>query len=100
MREFNEEKMYRVLDIERPKDIVVTIDGIFAIKEYDRKGGVNTLNCHDCWYRNRKRPGAPCVDSTWCGHLHQYLVPIRLNKNTDSSFTGGVKNVVNGKAIK
>ena len=71
---------YMVKDMERPKNFVTTIHGDFSIETYDRKGGCTTPMCYDCWYKKRRTTGAPCVEGTWCGHLHQYLVPVRLTQ--------------------
>ena len=72
--------LYKIKDMERPKEVVTTPHGKFKIITYDKRD-VNHDVCEFCFYKGNKTKGAPCVEGTWCGSLYSYLIPINLNKD-------------------
>jgi len=80
MREFSGNDNYIVKEMDRPKEIVNTIHGKFKIITFDPLKNDLRPTCYQCFYKNHKVTGAPCVEGKWCGGLYSSLVPIRLNE--------------------
>lgn len=90
MKESKENEGYSIKQMERPKEFITTIHGLFRIREFDPNKGEARPQCYECFYKNRKVTGAPCTNGTWCGNLYSSLIPVRLTKEGKELERSGV----------
>ena len=80
MKQGKENEGYIIKEMYRPSEKVVTPHGVFNIVKHDPQKGDLRATCYNCFYKNRKVSGAPCVEGKWCGDLYSSLIPSTLTE--------------------